>query len=632
MKRRNLCNTKKLMAVILAASMVISSGVTTFAYKEDDNVSINIGAEKISDSDGKVEKELSGNVSDAIDVYSYDNDDGEDKSTEASLKVAGDVIVEDDYHGVQAYSNSSSSSGTSATAEVTITGVVDVESDGYVTGVLAGAAAHGSDSDASVNVHVGGVSSSETSEAGGSSTGIVINAWASDSNSTSSVDVKVDNDVEATSTNGKAYGVKINEVGGNSEIDVNVGGSVKQEGEGSAIYMPDSADDGSVDITIMENVTASDTAVNITHGFGSESEDEVPSVNLTVEGEISGEEHNIVLNEKASLDDVNITTVWKVDTSDDKPVVEAITGYDENTKKPTYGTNDVTKKAEQSINYIISVQSDVSIASGTREVNGYDTAHQDETVTFAVTVPSGYEIENFFNVSPGHIISLNKGSADGTYLLTVPRGGGVDIGVTLKKIQNDVQATTSNQSSAQIQVASTSIDNSKKHESDETTGTTGVQNWSVGNYSDANAAATMQAIQGLQVHALNLGGADMVQNVADVLTPVDTITALNNFSANNVSTMGTNNIMGAGVVDFKSMFLTAATDTVDVPVAASVAEGQSYTVMFSDGTSVVVQCLANGVLNIPFNKNAEGLTYIIYGLQMDPSMFLGMPATSEWTY
>jgi hypothetical protein len=46
--------------------------------------------------------------------------------------------------------------------------------------------------------------------------------------------------------------------------------------------------------------------------------------------------------------------------------------------------------------------------------------------------------------------------------------------------------------------------------------------------------------------------------------------------------------------------------------------------MFSDGTSVPVICTENGILIIPFNKAAEGLSYIIYGLPMDPSMFIGM--------
>ena len=82
--------------------------------------------------------------------------------------------------------------------------------------------------------------------------------------------------------------------------------------------------------------------------------------------------------------------------------------------------------------------------------------------------------------------------------------------------------------------------------------------------------------------------------------------------------------MGAGIVNLKDKFLYSVSDTVNVPVPANVIANQSYTVMFSDGTSVPVTCAENGILIIPFNKAAEGLTYIIYGLQMNPLMFIGM--------
>ena len=40
----------------------------------------------------------------------------------------------------------------------------------------------------------------------------------------------------------------------------------------------------------------------------------------------------------------------------------------------------------------------------------------------------------------------------------------------------------------------------------------------------------------------------------------------------------------------------------------------------------------NGVLNIPFSKNAKGLTYIIYKTEVNPAMFMGMPEATGWTY
>ncbi|WP_029201938.1 hypothetical protein [Oribacterium sp. NK2B42] len=82
--------------------------------------------------------------------------------------------------------------------------------------------------------------------------------------------------------------------------------------------------------------------------------------------------------------------------------------------------------------------------------------------------------------------------------------------------------------------------------------------------------------------------------------------------------------MGAGIVSFGNMFADSINATVEVPVAANVSAGQTYTVVFSDGTSIEVPCTMAGVLSIPFNKNADGLTYMIYGPQMNPAMFIGM--------
>lgn len=115
-----------------------------------------------------------------------------------------------------------------------------------------------------------------------------------------------------------------------------------------------------------------------------------------------------------------------------------------------------------------------------------------------------------------------------------------------------------------------------------------------------------------------------VLNVGDVLRIVDTLTAINNFTAANAGIRGTENVMGAGIVSFGNMFADSINATVEVPVAANVSAGQTYTVVFSDGTSIEVPCTMAGVLSIPFNKNAEGLTYMIYGPQMNPAMFIGM--------
>ncbi|SFG66017.1 hypothetical protein, partial [Oribacterium sp. WCC10] len=144
------------------------------------------------------------------------------------------------------------------------------------------------------------------------------------------------------------------------------------------------------------------------------------------------------------------------------------------------------------------------------------------------------------------------------------------------------------------------------------------QNWSVGN-NTGNAgndapgfSSDMTRYQGLTIQAPNLAGTNTVLNITDVLMPLDPMAAINNFIAAGVGGFGADNMLGAGFVNFANMFATALTDTVDLPVYASVSTGQYYTVVFSDGTSVLVPCIMDGVLTIPVNKNAAGLTYMIY--------------------
>lgn len=125
---------------------------------------------------------------------------------------------------------------------------------------------------------------------------------------------------------------------------------------------------------------------------------------------------------------------------------------------------------------------------------------------------------------------------------------------------------------------------------------------------------------------------DVAQNITDVLTPVDTLTAFNNFEGTSLASIDMNNVMGSGIVNFNDLFIYSISDTVEVPVSADVYANQSYTVMFSDGSSMVVTCAMNGVLNIPFSKNAKGLTYIICKAEVNPTMFMGMPEATGWTY
>lgn len=103
---------------------------------------------------------------------------------------------------------------------------------------------------------------------------------------------------------------------------------------------------------------------------------------------------------------------------------------------------------------------------------------------------------------------------------------------------------------------------------------------------------------------------------------IDNLSAINNFSAMGAQLPSTDSMMACGIVDFKNAFVNSATGSVDVPVEASVIAGNTYTVALSDGTTIQVLCTTNGILNIPFAANAQNLTFIVYGLQSNPTMMM----------
>ncbi|WP_036611429.1 hypothetical protein, partial [Oribacterium sp. P6A1] len=422
---------------------------------------------------------------------------------------------------------------------------------------------------------------------------------------------------------------------GSGKTDITVGGSVVQESQksetqltgsesssgGIAITLSDGEHEGSetADVTVMvaENVIADTTAVNITKNS------EESDIRLEVDGTISGGKHNIVLSEKSSLDNLDIT-VWRVDTSDGKNVVETLTypTSEQEETKPKYTAN---LEAEKMINYIIKVD-DVQTPGGNLGIAGASaggvyTAQQNDTVYLEVTIPDGYTIDGFYNVDGAADVTVISG--DGKYYLNVPRGGGVFVGVKMKKIEST--ATLDNTASASTSYSTYGSGDHRKSESND-------QNWTVGNNpndNSGNRTTLPPEFTGLQIHAMTMGG-DAVQNLSDVLTFIDPLAALNNFMDKGIPTQGTQNVIGAGIVNFNNLFIASLTDTVDVPVTANVKANQSYTVLFSDGTSIVVPCIMDGLLTIPFNKNAAGLTYMIYGTDMNPGAFVGL-TTSDWT-
>ena len=439
-----------------------------------------------------------------------------------------------------------------------------------------------------------------------------------------SASIYVKDDVEVTGIGSEGVQVEASE--GNLEIDIQ--GNIKQNGPiGQAVVYEDSGDASAkahTAINVGKDITADNTAVYVSKSSDSS------QMSLQVQGTVSGGEHNIVLVGESKTENLDIT-VWKVDISDNKNVVETEKTETVNEQpKYTYLRNE---EAEKKINYIIKVDqpSDygINLSGTTKNSNNLDTAHEGDKVFLKVDIPQGYNVE-FYDINKNSSYSIVPNGYGGAYLV-VPRGGGVQVGVTLTRIQTDPGNTNTSQSGNGATVGDgqsdpggrTSENNDSGYDDGDSEGSIYIDK----KQSDNNSALSgfpnnASAILGLQITAVDSTGSGTVLSVGDVLKPVDTLTAINNFAASGTSTMGTGNIMGAGVVNFNGAFAGSTTDTVELPVPANVSAGQEYTVLLSNGTTIKVQCLMDGVLNIPFDKNAAGLTFMIYGREVNPSMFI----------
>ena len=671
MKRGKLIRSKKLVAVVMAAALCMSSGVMALAdqsegleyeasenndVKEDNIEGISDGGLKVSSEDGvevggakaevSVKEGVSNSQGNAIEADSKSTSNSEDSSASTDVTVNGDVNAEnttEEYAsatGVKAESNTEGEKS-KATTEVTVTGNVSATSNGSSKGIEAKSEGKGASSsvivegnvtsnssnsgaygidisskDGEVNIEVDG---KLTADSSGFTFGINGN-----NSGDSDVDIKVIGDVSA---NGAGGGEAIQIISTGKSFNVEVGGSVKQTGSGEeamGIHIMDSGyipeeNQGTptIKVTVAKDVSSDGNAISVSKNA------EDSTIDVLVGGTVSGKDHNIVLMGEGTSEKLDIT-VWKVDISNNKNVVDS---FDDN--------YNLTKNeaAEKTINYIIKADStEAKIAmsgQGEQRSDGTYVAKEGKEVYFSVDIPNGYTAE-FYDVNDNTAYQIIPNGTGGAYI-SVPRGGGVYVGVRLTKTSTAESNSGSTKESSSANTV-TIVNSESRSESGASDG----EYWSPSSNNQANALGGVfsgyETLQALQIPSAIYGGPDMFVNVADVLTPVDTITAMNSFTGTDRASINTNNVMGAGIVDFKNMFVNASSNTVEVPVPANVVANQSYTVMFSDGTSIVVPCAMNGVLSIPFSKTAEGLTYIICGIQLDPSMFIGMPPATGWTY
>ncbi|MBQ9250746.1 MAG: hypothetical protein IJ179_11255 [Oscillospiraceae bacterium] len=338
---------------------------------------------------------------DGVDVYAMDG-------STAAVTV-GDVSADSEKYAATGISITAKENGT---AVVTAGDVSANSAEGYASGVTVDASNGGT-----VEVSTGSISA--TSDGYGSSG---ITSFAQED---STITITVDGDVIASGGEGYEFGVDI-KAQKNSTVTLQISGDLSGDTAGLSVRA---------------------------NGSG----DEMPTVDVAVEGTISGGKP-VTVYDKNGLEALTLT-VWQIEADEDGNLIapdSEIEGYggeqefhdllvgsgltEEDAakiiadKKAAYEALQVEcAEAEKNILYIIKLEQPKAggkgVLGGVTDSMGFDAAKEGETVTVTANVENGYKLVGVYNNG----VKLLQ-DANGAYYLVVPKGGGVSLSLTLEKL------------------------------------------------------------------------------------------------------------------------------------------------------------------------------------------------------
>lgn len=257
--------------------------------------------------------------------------------------------------------------------------------------------------------------------------------------------------------------------------------------------------EGSVEATVIGDVTSDGTALSI------DSENNKATVNVLVDGTLSGKEHAIVLTEQTELDNLTLT-VWKVDQNSGGNIAERVTQNNEDAT-PEYTAD---RETEKKIQYIIRLDQPEAggtfTTEGTREYQGYNVANEGDTVTLKLNIQDGYRITGAYNGTDTKAELLQD--AAGNYYLVVPKGGGVQLSVSLEKIEQETE--TEEPAQEALPPAEESVQITDVTGAIDTTQLTPVTN--------GKKAALKPANETTETHALKNRIKELIKNNKDILS------------------------------------------------------------------------------------------------------------------
>ena len=239
--------------------------------------------------------------------------------------------------------------------------------------------------------------------------------------------VAVDGNIDADAKDGTARGIILSSEDENSNTTIIVNGDVKGSTYGTSF----DEFDGTANVVINGTLSGGKSAVII---------NKTTDVNMDDDGENDDNGENKVVTEKHGYNGNSNITVWKM-TSEQKDLVRVeehdYTKGEDECKVDAEAANKVLKN----INYIIrtdKVSNGTIHLSNTRLISGFDTARETEDITIKVEASDGYKVDSVKNGD-----AVLKKNADGTYTLTVPRGGGVQLSAVLSAIQKSHSSSSS---------------------------------------------------------------------------------------------------------------------------------------------------------------------------------------------
>lgn len=248
--------------------------------------------------------------------------------------------------------------------------------------------------------------------------------------------VAVDGNISADAKGGSASGISLRSEDEGATANIIVNGDVK----GSTSGISFDGFDGTANVVINGTLSGGESAVIITK-----------ETNTTLY------EDGREVTEKRGYNGNSNITVWKMISDQDGLVKVSeetssdITG-EVNSKQDAETANKVLKN----INYIIrtdKVSNGTIHLSNTRLISGFDTARETEDITIKVEASDGYKVDSVKNGD-----AVLKKNSDGTYTLTVPRGGGVQLSAVLSAIQKSQSSSSdSSESSSNSRSESSSV-------------------------------------------------------------------------------------------------------------------------------------------------------------------------------